>query len=146
MSQEDLAERIGVSRQTIYNWESDLVKPNNENVKTLCEVLSVDIDYFYGTQNKSEYAITKDINIKKERNKDLKLVVSFIIVSIIFLVIVFLLIWSGCVIFTTNTGDNVTRSFKNSLPIFILLVVTSIILLVLLIFLFVKLIHTNNRK
>ena len=38
LSQEDLAERIGVSRQAISKWESEQSKPDIENIVRLSEV------------------------------------------------------------------------------------------------------------
>lgn len=39
MSQEELAEAVGVSRQTIYKWENGQAQPDIENVKRLCNAL-----------------------------------------------------------------------------------------------------------
>ena len=43
-SQEQLAERTCVSRQTIYNWENDLIKPTAENIAALNAVLDIGIN------------------------------------------------------------------------------------------------------
>jgi len=44
ISQEELAELIGVSRQTIYKWEADICLPNLNKIEILLEVLDVTID------------------------------------------------------------------------------------------------------
>lgn len=44
MSQEILAEKIGVSRQTISNWELAVTFPNPEQLKLLSKVLNISID------------------------------------------------------------------------------------------------------
>lgn len=46
-SQDSLARMVGVSRQTIYKWEANIVQPNAENIKALCTALDIDMDYFY---------------------------------------------------------------------------------------------------
>ena len=44
MTQEELAERIGVSRQTISKWELDAVYPEMEKVLELCRLFSCTMD------------------------------------------------------------------------------------------------------
>lgn len=44
MTQEDLAEKLGVSRQTISKWELDIVYPEMEKVLDLCELFSCSMD------------------------------------------------------------------------------------------------------
>ena len=43
-SQEDLGEKIGVTRQTISNWELGETAPNPEQLKLLSKYLNVSID------------------------------------------------------------------------------------------------------
>lgn len=43
MTQEELAERMGVSRQTIFRWETDAMQPTLDKVQMLCSVLGVDL-------------------------------------------------------------------------------------------------------
>ncbi len=43
LSQEELAERIGVSRQAVSKWESDRAVPTGTNRRTLCQVLDLDL-------------------------------------------------------------------------------------------------------
>ena len=44
MTQEDLAEKMGVSRQTISKWELDMVYPEIEKVLDLCDLFSCSMD------------------------------------------------------------------------------------------------------
>ena len=44
LSQEQLGEQIGVTRQTISNWELNETAPNPEQLKALSKVLSVSLD------------------------------------------------------------------------------------------------------
>lgn len=44
ISQEELAFIVGVSRQTIYTWETDIASPNVLMLKKLSETLDVSID------------------------------------------------------------------------------------------------------
>lgn len=44
MSQDELAEKLDVSRQTISNWERDKALPDAEKLKRLCEALGICAD------------------------------------------------------------------------------------------------------
>lgn len=44
ISQEELAELMGVSRQTIYKWEADICLPNLNKIERLLKVLNVSVD------------------------------------------------------------------------------------------------------
>lgn len=45
LSQDELAEKANVSRQTVYRWESDNRTPDGENIKSLCKILGTDAEY-----------------------------------------------------------------------------------------------------
>lgn len=45
-TQESLAEKIGVSRQTVFKWESDAMQPTFDKMQALCSVFGVDVEYF----------------------------------------------------------------------------------------------------
>ena len=44
MSQEKVAEFIGVSRQGVTKWEADISMPNTENLFTLAEIFGTTVD------------------------------------------------------------------------------------------------------
>lgn len=44
-SQEELADRIGVSRQAVSRWESDSAKPDADKIIALCDLFGVSADY-----------------------------------------------------------------------------------------------------
>ena len=44
MSQEALAEKLGVARQTVSNWETGETSPNPEQLKQLSQLFNVSID------------------------------------------------------------------------------------------------------
>ena len=59
LSQEDLAERCGVTRQSVSKWETGLGYPETEKLLMLCDLLEVNLDY-----------LLRDIKEKeKEENK-----------------------------------------------------------------------------
>lgn len=44
-SQEELAERVGVTRQAVSRWESDSAKPDADKIIALCDLFGVSADY-----------------------------------------------------------------------------------------------------
>lgn len=55
LSQEKLAERMGVSRQTISRWETGEARPDLEKFEQLCGVFSVSADaLLFGTQSPTQ--------------------------------------------------------------------------------------------
>lgn len=59
VSQEELAEKAGVSVQTVRRWEHDKSAPNIHQLKTLCEVFSVSSSYFFEETESDEIAIAE---------------------------------------------------------------------------------------
>jgi Zn-dependent peptidase ImmA (M78 family)/transcriptional regulator with XRE-family HTH domain len=47
LSRSQVGEELGLSRQTVSNWESGIAKPIKENVFQLAMLLQVPVDYFY---------------------------------------------------------------------------------------------------
>lgn len=45
MTQEDLAEQLGVTRQSVSKWESNLTFPNMNKLIEICEIFQVSLDY-----------------------------------------------------------------------------------------------------
>lgn len=156
-SQEELAFRVGVSRQTISKWEAGTMHPNMENVKTLCEVLGIDIDYFLSDEKNRE--TIKEIantaiseNEKEEKHSGTKsmvnigLVISIIFVGILLLVSMCLTMVTGFVSLTSNKGDVVVTTSKIDEWMFIVCLVTSILLALLELYLSMKLYKKRKSK
>ena len=75
MTQEQLAEKLGVTRQSISKWEGDLVKPEIEKLKAMAKLFEVSLDDLISDEasdkkDKEEKTITEDsLNKKTNRNK-----------------------------------------------------------------------------
>ena len=54
MTQEQLAEKIGVSRQSVSKWETDSAVPDIEKLKLLAEILGVSITELLGMEREEE--------------------------------------------------------------------------------------------
>lgn len=46
ISQEELSDMLYVSRHLISKWENDKRRPDHEMIKRICDIFSVDTDYF----------------------------------------------------------------------------------------------------
>ena len=56
LSQEDLAEKLGVTRQAVSKWEMDRAQPTTSNLRELAQVFSVDMAYFIGEDDSKKEA------------------------------------------------------------------------------------------
>ena len=54
LSQEALGEKLGVSRQSIYKWESDTSLPEIEKLISLSRLFSVSVGWLLGVEENSE--------------------------------------------------------------------------------------------
>ena len=50
MSQVELARRLGVTKQSVSNWENDNIQPSIEMLKKLADIFSVSTDYLLGLE------------------------------------------------------------------------------------------------
>ena len=50
MSQVELARRLGVTKQSVSNWENDNIQPSIEMLKKLANIFSVSTDYLLGLE------------------------------------------------------------------------------------------------
>ena len=65
MSQEDLAEKLDVSRQAISRWESGAAMPDANNILQLSKLFDVTTDYLLN----DDYRITNRFGICQETNR-----------------------------------------------------------------------------
>lgn len=86
LSQEQLAEQIGVSRQTISNWELNETSPNPEQLKLLSKSLNISIDELLNN-DVNTVLVEKISNTEKLAGIIIKLLKILGILFIIFLII-----------------------------------------------------------
>ena len=51
LSQEDLAEKLGITRQTISNWELNETSPDLKQTSKLCDIFNISLDELTGKEN-----------------------------------------------------------------------------------------------
>ncbi len=123
LSQEELADVLGVSRQSISKWELNVSQPSTDNIKTLCGVFKVNIDYFLedetaaATDEKTPPAVTvqtTDTASAEKERKQIKYI--YLSASIILTVLgVLACLFSfivGMTAFTPNKGVETISVYK----------------------------------
>lgn len=64
LTQEELADKIGVSKSAVAKWETDGGLPDRDNLRRLSEVLHVSVDDFHRIIERSEVnAVDFEVNI-----------------------------------------------------------------------------------
>ena len=57
LNQVQLAEKLGVKKQSISNWENDNIMPSVEMLEKIADLFQVSADYLLGREEKSENSI-----------------------------------------------------------------------------------------
>lgn len=81
LSQEQLAERIGVTRQTISNWELSETSPNPEQLKKLSSELNVSIDELL--DNDIQNVIVEKVSSTEKLSKTILQILKFFILMVV---------------------------------------------------------------
>lgn len=86
ISQEELANKLNVSRQSVSLWETNQTYPTLDKLQQLCEVLKVSANFLLGKEELKDVKIInqKLINDEKKKNNYAKVGFSFGIISLIF--------------------------------------------------------------
>ena len=100
LSQEQLGEKVNVTRQTISNWELNETQPNPEQLKQLSKTLNVSVDELI--DNDIENVILKKVKITEKQTKTIKKILKGILVGFISLLIIDIVAFIIC--FTNKIG------------------------------------------
>ena len=98
LSQEVLAEKLDVSRQTVSNWENDRATPDAYKLKQLCEVLGISAEGILEIEGRDSIAEEEKSELSKEdsdfvgQKNDKRQVWRILLISVIGVIAVFLLV------------------------------------------------------
>lgn len=104
ISQEELGNLVGVSRQAVYKWESGERMPDINNLNALCEVFDKNIeDFIEGADALLKLNKVGDITIK-DKNKNLKIFIRILIIIlfIYMFTVIFKFIFFDIMLFKAN--------------------------------------------
>lgn len=62
LSQEQLAEKLSVSRSAVAKWETDKGMPDIDNLKAISQLLDISIDYLLAEDEQISFQTIKDLN------------------------------------------------------------------------------------
>lgn len=80
ISQDELANRLNVSRQAVSRWENATALPDAENILLLSRLFGVSADYLLNDEYKSDEDLPKVKELKQEaKNDSLRLIMIFLI-------------------------------------------------------------------
>lgn len=118
LSQEQLADKIFVTRQTISNWETNKNYPDIKSISLLCNLFDVSLDQFI----EGDIEEMKKIISEKEMNDYNRISIIFTIEMIIFLLSSYpllkflqipgVIIWSVIAIITLITSLKIEKFYK----------------------------------
>jgi len=127
LTQEQLAEKLGINNRTISRWENGINMPDASLYKKICEVLEISIEELINGEKTNKENLrqsyekalitTVDTNNKQERkiNKLLKIILLVILVSIISIIIIIIIYYNKKYPKIDIYNMNVLESEKNIL-------------------------------
>ena len=86
LSQEQLGEKIDVTRQTISNWELDETAPNPDQLKKLSKALNVSVDDLI--DNDLQNVVLSKVKITEKQTKTIKKILKGILIGFITLLVI----------------------------------------------------------
>lgn len=109
-TQEELAVRLNVVRQTVSKWEKGLSVPDAETLQRIADILEISVDQLLGADIKNEddnneiaqqlSRINEQLSQKNKRSKLVLKVIGIIVAIIVFLNLLFIII--GVTLFTAR--------------------------------------------
>ena len=94
LSQEQLGEKVDVTRQTISNWELDETTPNPEQLKRLSKALNVSVDDLI--DNDLQNVVLSKVKVTEKQTKTIKKIVKGIFIGFISLLIIDIIALAIC--------------------------------------------------
>jgi len=79
LSQVDVAEHLGISRQSISKWENGRTFPDFDNLSLLCDLYGISLDYAFGVDSNS----AKASNDEKEKDESILLLMLTGVIALI---------------------------------------------------------------
>lgn len=84
LTQDEMADKFGVSRQTVYKWENEITYPEVDRIIRISEVFNVSIDYLLKdnlsvkiNEDSVEKAVLQFLTISQDMNKISENIIEF---------------------------------------------------------------------
>lgn len=73
LSQVELADKLGVSKQSVSNWENDNIQPSIEMLVKIARIFNVSTDYLLGQDNHTYIEVT---NLTKNQIRHIQQIIN----------------------------------------------------------------------
>ncbi len=117
LSQEELAYKLGVARQTISKWELGDATPDFKNLLALSEFFNVDIKYFTGADNDKFESTALTVSTGSTKNKKLLIFLKiflFVLVVLTIIIGIILSMFIKIICSSEEMVENVIFMFVNT--------------------------------
>ena len=94
LSQEEVAQKLFVSRQSVSKWENDVAEPGVENLKALARLYGVTVDVLVGAEGADGSAGPEQAAAQKKGSRDLDLYIMVLLGRAALVVFFGALFWS----------------------------------------------------
>lgn len=94
LSQEQLGEKVNVTRQTISNWELDETTPNPDQLKALSKALNVSVDDLI--DNDLQNVVLSKIKMTEKQTKTIKKILKGMLIGFIAILIIDIITFIIC--------------------------------------------------
>lgn len=111
LSQEQLGEKVSVTRQTISNWELEETAPNPEQLKSLSKALNVSVDDLI--DNDIQNVVLSKIKITEKQTRTIKKILKGILIGFITIFIIDIVAFIIC--FTQKIGPFTEDKSENNI-------------------------------
>lgn len=74
MSQQDLADNLGVTNVAVSQWERGVKQPKMEMREALCDLFNVNMEYLNGNWDKISRLVTEDEALMIDKNRDIPVI------------------------------------------------------------------------
>ena len=86
LSQEQLGEKVNVTRQTISNWELEETQPNPDQLKLLSKALNVSVDDLI--DNDIQNVVLSKVKVTEKQTKTIKKILKGLLIGFIILLVI----------------------------------------------------------
>jgi len=112
LSQENVAEKLGVTRQTVSNWELNQTTPDLEQAKELSKLYKISLDEL--VENEVNIMAKEKVNAKTSNVEKLSGLIIKIIKGIGILVLIYIIIVIIAIIYLTITKEANQSNIKSA--------------------------------
>lgn len=94
LSQEQLGEKVNVTRQTISNWELEETAPNPEQLKMLSRIFSVSVDDLI--DNDIQNVVLSKVKMTEKQTRTIKKILKILLIGFLVFLVIDIIVFFIC--------------------------------------------------